>query len=206
MARSKTSKQWMNRHVNDEYVKRSVKDGYRSRAVYKLLELDDSKHFLKPGQLVIDLGAAPGGWSQVASQRVGEKGQVIGIDLLPIDPLPDVIFLEGDFREEKALKELTGAMQGRQADLVLSDMAPNMSGMSAVDQPRAIYLCELALDFCLNHLKPGGGFVAKVFQGEGFQEFLAQTREHFDKVGMKKPKASRPNSREMYLVADGFKG
>jgi len=205
MARSKTSKKWMNRHVNDEFVKRSIKDGYRSRAVYKLLELDDKQHFLKPGQMVIDLGAAPGGWSQVASEKVGEKGHVIGIDLLAIDPLPDVTFLQGDFREEEALKQLTDLMGGRQADLVLSDMAPNISGMAAVDQPRAMYLCELALDFCMHHLKPGGWFVAKIFQGEGFQEFLQETRQHFTKVSMKKPKASRPNSREMYLVAGNFK-
>jgi len=205
MARSKTSKKWMNRHINDEFVKRSIKDGYRSRAVYKLLELDDKQHFLKPGQMVIDLGAAPGGWSQVASEKVGEKGHVIGIDLLAIDPLPDVTFLQGDFREEDALKQLTTLMDGRQADLVLSDMAPNISGMAAVDQPRAMYLCELALDFCMHHLKPGGWFVAKIFQGEGFQEFLQETRQHFTKVSMKKPKASRPNSREMYLVAGNFK-
>lgn len=195
----------MDRHVNDEFVKRSIKEGYRSRAVYKLLELDEKQHFFKPGQLVIDLGAAPGGWSQVASQRVGEKGKVIGIDLLPIDPLPDVTFLQGDFRDESALKELTDCMGDKRADLVLSDMAPNITGMSVVDQPRAMYLCELALDFCVNHLKPGGWFVAKVFQGEGFQEFLQETRGHFSKVAMKKPKASRPNSREMYLVAGNFK-
>ena len=141
----------------------------------------------------------------MAIQRVGEQGTVIGIDLLPIDPMADVTFLEGDFREDSALQMLTEAMQGKKADLVLSDMAPNMSGVAAVDQPRAIYLCELALDFCQQHLKTGGWFIAKVFQGEGFQEFLAEVRQHFGRVSMKKPKASRPNSREMYLVAGNFK-
>ncbi len=205
MARSKTSKKWLQRHVNDEFVKQSIKDGYRSRAVYKLIELDDKSHFLRPNQTVIDLGAAPGGWSQIASERVGEQGRVIGIDLLPIDPLPDVDFLQGDFREDADLQKLLDLMSGEQADLVLSDMAPNMSGMNAVDQPRAMYLCELALQFAVDHLKPGGTFVCKVFQGEGFQPFLQDVRSHFSKVSMKKPKASRPKSREMYLVAGNFK-
>jgi len=206
MARSKTSKKWLQRHVNDEFVKQSLKDGYRSRAVYKLTELDDKSHFLKTGQTVVDLGAAPGGWSQIASERVGEKGKVIGIDLLPIDPLPDVDFIEGDFREDADLQKLLALLGDNRCDLVLSDMAPNMSGMSAVDQPRAMYLCELALQFAIDHLKKDGWFVCKVFQGEGFQPFLQQVREHFAKVSMKKPRASRPKSREMYLVAGNFKG
>ena len=205
MAQSKTSRKWLDRHVNDDYVKRSVKEGYRSRAVYKLIELNDKAQFLKPGQTVVDLGAAPGGWLQVASKIVGEKGKVIGLDLLPIDPLPEVQTIQGDFREEEILKQLQNLLHGAKVDLVLSDMAPNMSGMAAVDQPRAMYLCELALDFAVEHLKPGGWLVAKVFQGEGFEEFLKQVRQHFSRVSMKKPKASRPKSREMYLVAGNFK-
>lgn len=205
MARSKTSQKWLDRHVNDEYVQKSIKEGYRSRAVYKLIELNDKAQFLKPGQTVVDLGAAPGGWSQVASKIVGEKGKVIGLDLLPIDPLADVEFIEGDFRDDEVLQKLQELLSGKQVDLVLSDMAPNMSGMTAVDQPRAMYLCELALYFAVEHLKKGGWFVAKVFQGEGFEEFLKEVRQHFDKVSMKKPRASRPKSREMYLVAGNFK-
>jgi 23S rRNA (uridine2552-2'-O)-methyltransferase len=154
---------------------------------------------------VVDLGAAPGGWSQVASKIVGEKGKVIGLDLLPIDPLPDVEFLQGDFADDEVLHQLQALLHGEPVDLVLSDMAPNMSGMAAVDQPRAMYLCELALDFASEHLKPGGWFVAKVFQGEGFEAFLKEVRSRFSRVSMKKPKASRPKSREMYLVAGNFK-
>lgn len=205
MARSKTSKQWLERHVNDDYVKRSIKDGYRSRAVYKLLELQDKAKFLKPGQVVVDLGAAPGGWLQVASKIVGEQGRVIGLDLLPIDPLPDVECIQGDFREQEVLQKLQELLDGRAVDLVMSDMAPNMSGMVAVDQPRAMHLCELALDFAVDHLKPGGWFIAKVFQGEGFDEFIREVRSRFTRVSMKKPRASRPKSREMYLVAGNFK-
>ena len=205
MARSKTSQKWLDRHVNDDYVKRSVKEGYRSRAVYKLLELNDKSQFLKKGQTIVDLGAAPGGWLQVASKIAGDKGLVIGLDLLPIDPIVDVVTIEGDFREESVLKKLENTLNGQKIDVVLSDMAPNLSGVTAVDQPRAIYLCELALDFALQHLKPGGWLVVKVFQGEGFEAFLKQVREHFRNVSMKKPKASRPKSREMYLVAGNLK-
>jgi 23S rRNA (uridine2552-2'-O)-methyltransferase len=205
MARSKTSQKWLDRHVNDDYVKRSVKEGYRSRAVYKLLELNDKSQFLKKGQTIVDLGAAPGGWLQVASKIAGEKGLVIGLDLLPIDPIVDVETIEGDFREESVLKKLENTLNGQKIDVVLSDMAPNLSGVTAVDQPRAMYLCELALDFALEHLKPGGWLVVKVFQGEGFEAFLKQVRQHFSNVSMKKPKASRPKSREMYLVAGNLK-
>ena len=205
MARSKTSQKWLDRHVNDDYVKRSVKEGYRSRAVYKLLELNDKSQFLKKGQTIVDLGAAPGGWLQVASKIAGEKGLVIGLDLLPIDPIVDVVTIEGDFREESVLKKLENTLNGQKIDVVLSDMAPNLSGVTAVDQPRAMYLCELALDFALGHLKPGGWLVVKVFQGEGFEAFLKQVRQHFSNVSMKKPKASRPKSREMYLVAGNLK-
>ncbi len=205
MARSKTSQKWLDRHVKDDYVKQSVKDGYRSRAVYKLLELNDKSQFLKKGQTIVDLGAAPGGWLQVASKIAGEKGLVIGLDLLPIDPIVDVKTIEGDFREDNVLKILENTLNGEKVDVVLSDMAPNLSGVTAVDQPRAIYLCELAVEFALNHLKPGGWLVVKVFQGEGFEEFLKQVRQHFGTVSMKKPKASRPKSREMYLVAGNLK-
>ena len=205
MARSKTSQKWLDRHVKDEFVKRSVKDGYRSRAVYKLTELNEKSRFFKKGQTVVDLGAAPGGWLQVAAEEVGEKGKVIGLDLLPIDPLEDVETIEGDFQEDAVLAELENKLAGNRVDLVLSDMAPNMSGMVAVDQPRAMYLCELALAFAIEHLKPNGWFVAKLFQGEGFEPFLKEVRSHFGKVVMRKPKASRPKSREMYLVAGGFK-
>ena len=205
MARSKTSQKWLDRHVKDDYVKQSVKDGYRSRAVYKLLELNDKSQFLKKGQTIVDLGAAPGGWLQVASKIAGEKGLVIGLDLLPIDPIVDVKTIEGDFREDNVLKILENTLNGEKVDVVLSDMAANLSGVTAVDQPRAIYLCELAVEFALNHLKPGGWLVVKVFQGEGFEEFLKQVRQHFGTVSMKKPKASRPKSREMYLVAGNLK-
>jgi 23S rRNA (uridine2552-2'-O)-methyltransferase len=205
VARSKTSQKWLDRHVNDGYVKQSVKDGYRSRAVYKLIELNDKSRFLKKGQIIVDLGAAPGGWLQVASKIAGETGTVIGLDLLPIDPISDVETIEGDFSEESVLKKLEKALNGHKVDVVLSDMAPNLSGVTAVDQPRAMYLCELALEFALQHLKPGGWLVVKVFQGEGFEEFLRSVRQHFASVSMKKPKASRPKSREMYLVAGNLK-
>jgi 23S rRNA (uridine2552-2'-O)-methyltransferase len=204
MARSKSSHRWMQRHVNDEYVKRSQKEGYRSRAAYKLLELQEKDRFIKPGQVVVDLGAAPGGWLQVAAQLVGKKGKVIGLDLLEIDPLAGVELIQGDFREDAILEQLMQVLDGRQVDLVISDMAPNVSGVAAVDQPRAMYLCELALDFCRHALKPGGGMVIKVFQGEGFDEFFREMKSSFGKVVTRKPKASRPKSREVYLVAGNY--
>jgi len=194
----------MQRHVNDEYVKRSQKEGYRSRAAYKLLELQEKDRFLKPGQVVVDLGAAPGGWLQVAASAVGKKGKVIGLDLLEIDPLAGVELIQGDFQEDAVLEALNKVLNGRQVDLVISDMAPNVSGVAAVDQPRAMYLCELALDFCRLALKPGGGMVIKVFQGEGFDEFFRQMKESFGRVVTRKPKASRPKSREVYLVAGNY--
>jgi 23S rRNA (uridine2552-2'-O)-methyltransferase len=194
----------MQRHVNDEYVKRSQKDGYRSRAAYKLLELQDKDRFIKPGQVIVDLGAAPGGWLQVVKPLVGKQGRVIGLDLLPIDPLPDVQVIQGDFSEDSALLELQELLGDRQVDLVISDMAPNVSGVAAVDQPRSMYLCELALDFCRQALKPGGGFVVKVFQGEGFDAFFRDVKSSFGRVVTRKPKASRPKSREVYLVAANY--
>lgn len=194
----------MQRHVNDEYVKRSKLDGYRSRAAYKLLELYEKDRFLMPGQVVVDLGAAPGGWSQVAADKVGPAGQVIAFDLLPIDPLPGVQVIQGDFREDSALMELDGVLAGRPVDLVISDMAPNISGVAAVDQPRAMLLCELALDFCVDRLRPGGAFVCKVFHGEGFDQWMRIAKSQFAKAVTRKPKASRANSREVYLVAGNY--
>jgi 23S rRNA (uridine2552-2'-O)-methyltransferase len=201
MARSKSSHRWMQRHVNDEYVKRSKREGYRSRAAYKLLELQDKDAVLKAGQVVVDLGAAPGGWSQVAADLVGPAGAVVALDLLEMDPLPGVSFIQGDFREDASLALLEGVLDSRAVDLVISDMAPNVSGVAAVDQPRSMYLCELALDFCVHHLRPGGGFVCKVFHGEGFDPWMREVKSRFGRVVTRKPKASRANSREVYLVA-----
>jgi 23S rRNA (uridine2552-2'-O)-methyltransferase len=194
----------MQRHVNDEFVKRSKRDGYRSRAAYKLLEIQERDRVLKPGQVVVDLGAAPGGWSQVAADIAGAQGRVIAFDLLAIDPLPGVTTIQGDFREDDALRQLAEALDGRPVDLVISDMAPNVSGVSAVDQPRAMYLCELALAFCDDCLRPGGGFVAKVFHGEGFDDWIRTVKSRFGRAVTRKPKASRANSREVYLVAGNY--
>lgn len=194
----------MQRHVNDEYVKRSRRDGYRSRAAYKLLELQDKDRMIQRGQTVVDLGAAPGGWSQVAAGLVGESGAVFALDILEMDPLPDVAFVRGDFRDDETLAEVRARLDGRQVDLVISDMAPNVSGVAAVDQPRAMYLCELALDFCVHHLRPGGGFVCKVFHGEGFDPWIREVKQRFARAVTRKPKASRSNSREVYLVAGNY--
>lgn len=194
----------MQRHVNDEYVKRSKREGYRSRAAYKLLEIQEKDRVIKPGQVIVDLGAAPGGWSQVAQDLVGPKGQVIAFDILPMDELPGVSVIQGDFREEEALHQLDAVLQGQPVDLVISDMAPNVSGVAAVDQPRAMYLCELALDFCEQRLRPGGGFVCKVFHGEGFDDWMRDVKSRFGRAVTRKPKASRANSREVYLVAGNY--
>ncbi len=201
--RSKSSRRWLDRHFSDEYVKRAQQAGYRSRAVFKLLEIQEKDRLLAPGMRVADLGAAPGGWSQIAARLVGERGHLVAMDLLPMDPLPGVTFIQGDFREEAALAQLRDALGGEPLDLVLSDMAPNMSG-TAADQPRLMYLCELALDFAVQQLKPGGVLVIKVFQGEGFDDFLKTLRRHFRQVASRKPKSSRRESRELYLVARGF--
>ena len=194
----------MQRHVNDEYVKRSKSEGYRSRAAYKLLEIQEKDMALKPGQVVVDLGAAPGGWSQVAADIVGPAGEVIAFDILEMDPMPGVTVIQGDFREDRALKALESVLDGRQVDLVISDMAPNVSGVAAVDQPRAMHLCELALDFCERHLRPGGGFICKVFHGEGFDAWMRDVKARFGKTVTRKPKASRAKSREVYLVAGNY--
>jgi 23S rRNA (uridine2552-2'-O)-methyltransferase len=202
--RSKSSRQWLDRHFKDEFVKKARQEGYRSRAVYKLLEIQERDRLLKPGQVVVDLGAAPGGWSQLARDIVGKKGKVIALDILPMEPIPGVDLIQGDFREEEALAELRSVLDGRPVDLVISDMAPNVSGMSAVDQPRAMYLCELALDFAREVLAPGGGLLVKVFHGEGFDQYVRDIRSVFGRVATRKPKASRPRSREVYLVAGNY--
>jgi len=201
--KSKTSKQWMREHVNDPFVQLAQKEGYRSRAAYKLLEIDAKDHLLKHGIVVVDLGATPGGWSQVAAAKVGRSGKVIALDLLPFDPLPGVDFIQGDFREVTVLKKLQDLLQGKPVGLVISDMAPNISGVSSADQARAIHLAELAMEFALEHLKPEGGFLVKVFQGAGFEEFLKLMRSRFAKVVTRKPKASRDRSSEVYLLATG---
>ena len=206
MARSKSSKGWLQEHFKDQYVKQSQQDGYRSRASYKLLEIQQKDKLIHHGMTVVDLGSAPGGWSQVAAELVGDKGAVIASDILPMDTIADVEFVQGDFTEEVVFDKLVSTISGRKVNLVISDMAPNMSGMADVDQPRAMYLVELALDMARQILTPGGGFVAKVFQGEGFDTLLAETRKHFSSVVTRKPNASRARSREVYWVAKGFKG
>jgi 23S rRNA (uridine2552-2'-O)-methyltransferase len=206
MARSKSSNDWMDEHFNDHYVMKAKEEGYRSRACYKLMEIDDKDKLIKPGMTVLDLGSAPGGWSQVAVQRVGDHGMVVASDILPMDGIAGVTFLQGDFTEEAVFDELMTIIGDRQVDLVISDMAPNMSGMSAVDQPSAMYLVELALDMARQVLKPGGSYAAKVFHGEGFDEYLKGMRSSFQKVVTRKPDSSRARSREVYLVAKGYKG
>ena len=200
MKRTKTSKQWMSEHVNDPYVQRAQKDGYRSRAAYKLLEIDERDHLLKPGMVVVDLGATPGGWSQVAAAKVGASGKVIALDLLPMQPIRGVEFMQGDFREDAVLASLEQHLDGKQVGLVISDMAPNMSGIGMADQARAMHLAELALEFSMQHLKPGGVFLVKVFQGEGFEGYMKLMRTHFERVVSRKPKASRDRSSEVYLL------
>lgn len=213
MARSKTSGSWLKEHFDDEYVKRSQKEGYRSRAIYKLEEIQKKDNLIRPNMQVVDLGAAPGGWSQYAVELVGKNGRVVASDILPIDPLPFVEFVQGDFTEESVLNQILDVLnkdsktsKNFKADVVISDMAPNMTGVEATDQPRSIYLCELSLDMACQILKPDGAFVAKVFQGDGSDAFLKTVKEQFKKVKVRKPKASRPRSREVYVVAQGFKG
>ena len=206
MARSKSSSRWLQEHVNDPYVKQAQKDGYRSRSSYKLIELNQKDRLIRPGMLVMDLGSAPGGWSQVAAALVGDKGRVLATDILPMDPLKNVDFIQGDFREESVLNQIVGRLGGAKPDLVLSDMSPNISGISSADQASSIYLLELALDMVRRVLKPGGAFVAKLFQGVGSDEYLKELRAAFDKVSIRKPAASRSRSREVYIVAKGFKG
>lgn len=200
MKRSKTSKAWMNEHVNDPFVKKAKQEGYRSRAAYKLAEVDDKDHLLRPGMTIVDLGAAPGGWSQLAAQKLGGKGRVIALDVLEMVGLPGVLFIQGDFREDAVLEQLVKELHDKQVDLVISDMAPNMSGVGMADQARSMHLAELALEFAVAWLKPGGSFLVKVFQGTGFQEYLNEMRHHFKNVVTRKPKASRDRSSEVYLL------
>tara|TARA_R110002049_G_scaffold85550_35_gene217578 strand:+ start:4877 stop:5503 length:627 start_codon:yes stop_codon:yes gene_type:complete len=207
MAKKKSSsKAWLKEHRDDPYVQQAQREGYRSRACYKLLELQEKDRLLRRGMTVLDLGSAPGGWSQVAREQVGESGKVIASDILPMDALDGVTFIQGDFTEDEAFTQIIEVLDGKPADMVISDMAPNMSGVYAVDQPRAIYLVELALDMAQQVLAPGGTFVAKVFHGEGFDEVFRQTKEAFARVVTRKPKASRPRSREVYMVATEFRG
>lgn len=207
MAKKKSSsKRWMKEHFDDHYVQQSQRDGYRSRACYKLLEINDKDKLIKPGMLVVDLGSAPGGWSQVAAELTGDNGRVIASDILSMDSLAGVEFVQGDFTEQQVFDSIMELIADKPVGLVISDMAPNMSGMSAVDQPQAMYLVELALDMARQVLSPGGAFVAKVFQGEGFDDYLKELRSSFASVYTRKPAASRPRSREVYLVGKGFKG
>ena len=203
--RSASSKRWLQEHFSDHYVQKAQKKGYRSRAVFKIEEIQQKDRILKQGQTVVDLGAAPGGWSQFVVDSLHGNCEVIACDILPMDPIAGVDFLEGDFRDEEVLGALLSRIGGKNVDGVLSDMAPNMSGNDNVDQPRSMYLVELALDMCHQVLKPNGSFVVKVFQGEGFEEFLKNVRAAFKTVKTRKPDSSRARSREVYLVATGYK-
>lgn len=204
MARSKSSNRWLQEHFKDPYVKRAQQQGYRSRAVYKLLELQQRDKLIKPGMTVVDLGASPGGWSQLAQQHVGEKGRVIALDILPMTPLPGVFFIQGDFQDQEVVNQLLQEVGQDGVDLVISDMAPNMSGVVSVDQPKMIYLAELTLSVAQQILKPGGCLLVKIFQGSGFDEFLRTLRTKFKPVVIRKPDASRSRSAEVYLLAKNY--
>lgn len=201
MSKSKSSGRWLQEHFDDEYVKRAKKEGYRSRAAYKLLEVQEKYKLFKPGQTVVDLGAAPGGWSQIAKGWMMPGGVMIALDILDMTPLPDVHFILGDFREDTVLAQLEARLDGRAVDIVISDMAPNMSGQKSVDIPRAMYLAELAADFADNHLRQGGAFVTKLFHGEGFEEYIKELRSKYQRVVIFKPESSRDRSPEVYAVA-----
>lgn len=205
MTRSKSSHRWLKEHFADPYVKRAQREGYRSRAVFKLQEIQDKDKIIKPGMVVVDLGAAPGGWSQLAVRLVGKQGKIIALDILPMDAVPGVEFVLGDFREPEVLQALLDRLQGMPVDVVISDMAPNMSGFSGIDQPRVMYLAELALELVQTVLRPEGTFLIKLFQGEGFDEYLRSLRQRFKQVLVRKPPASKARSAEVYLVAKGYK-
>lgn len=205
MPRSKSSKHWLKEHFSDPYVKQAQTEGYPSRSAYKLLEIQQKDQLISPGMIVVDLGAAPGGWSVVSRDLVGKKGQVFALDILPIENIDDVTFIQGDFMEETVLNQLLEKLNGQEIDIVLSDMAPNLSGTKAIDQPKGMYLAELALDFAKQVLKPHGSFLVKVFQGEGFDAYLQAVRAQFKKVVVRKPKASRPRSNEVYLLGKNNK-
>ena len=200
-----SSRAWLKEHHDDVYVQRAQKEGYRSRAVYKLMEINNKDQIIRRGMSVLDLGSAPGGWSQVAGEIVGDRGRVVASDILAMDALPDVTFVQGDFTEQETYDLLLAELNNRPLDVVLSDMAPNMSGLPEVDQPRAMYLVELATDLAIRGLAPGGAFITKVFQGEGFENWFREIRGRFDRVTTRKPSASRPRSREVYIVASGFR-
>ena len=205
MARSKSSSRWLKEHFDDPFVKMAQKDGYRSRASYKLLEIQEKDRILRPGMTVIDLGSAPGGWSQVTSRVIGDKGTLIASDILPMAAIADVTFIEGDFTEDQVFNQIMDAVGNQPVDLVISDMAPNMSGVRTADQAAAMYLCELALDLASKVLRPGGDFLIKIFHGDGFDDYLRDVRKRFDKVQMRKPTSSRDRSREQYLLARGMR-
>jgi 23S rRNA (uridine2552-2'-O)-methyltransferase len=205
MGRSKSSNQWLRSHFDDEYVKRAQREGYRSRAAYKLAEIQEKDRLIRPGMTIVDLGAAPGGWSQYAAGILKGQGRILAMDILPMDELAAVDFIQGDFREDEVFESLQKSLAQAKVDLVLSDMAPNISGMGAVDQPRSMYLVELAVDFADKVLDEGGTLLCKVFQGEGFDPLLAGLRSKYSKVLIRKPKASRPKSREVYMLARGRK-
>lgn len=205
MKRSKTSKSWMMEHINDPFVQRAKSDGLRARAAYKLMEIDDKDRLIKPGMVVVDLGAAPGSWSQVAVGRVGEHGRVFALDLLPIEPINGVCFMQGDFHDEEFVARFEAQLEGRGVDLVISDIAPNISGIPSSDQARSIHLAELALEFACQHLTGGGRFLVKVFQGQGFDEFRREMERAFKSVVVRKPQASRGRSSEVYLLGSGVR-
>ncbi|CCE23494.1 23S rRNA (uridine(2552)-2'-O)-methyltransferase RlmE [Methylotuvimicrobium alcaliphilum] len=205
MARSKSSSRWLQEHFHDEYVKMAQAQGWRSRAVFKLIEIQEKDKIIKPGMNIVDLGAAPGGWSQYARRIIGQKNKIVALDILPMDPLENVDFIQGDFRELAVLEQLQAVLAGATVDLVMSDMAPNMTGNKGVDQPNSMYLCELALDTARSILNRGGSFLVKVFQGEGYESFLKDTRQSFSSVAIRKPKASRSRSNEVYILGKGFK-
>ena len=205
MPRTKSSQRWLTRNARDKYVKRARQEGARSRAIFKLEEIDRRDHLLRPGMTVVDLGAAPGGWSQYVKSRVGDSGRVLALDILPMEPIVGVEFIEGDFTEQPVLDLLMQRIEGKPVDLVISDMAPNMSGVASVDQARSMNLAELALEFSDKSLKPGGSLLIKTFQGAGFNEFHAQLRRRFEKLVARKPPASRAESKEIYLLGRGFR-
>jgi 23S rRNA (uridine2552-2'-O)-methyltransferase len=204
MARSKSSGRWLQRHFKDAYVRQAQQAGYRSRAAFKLLEINERDHILRPGMTIIDLGAAPGGWTQVAAKIVGERGRIIALDILPMDSIPNVRFICGDFREDEVFGALLAMVGEERVDLVISDMAPNISGMKSVDQPRAMYLAELALDLARKVLSPGGALLVKAFEGEGIEAFRRELQVSFKTLVTRKPKASRPASREVYMLAKNY--
>lgn len=205
MKREAKSKEWMRRHVADPFVKAAKAQGYRSRAAFKLIEIDDHDRLIRSGMFVVDLGATPGSWAQVLAERTGTRGKVLALDILPMEPLAGVTFIQGDFREQSVLETLEKSLAGMPVDLVVSDMAPNLSGVAASDQARSQDLCELALEFAQAHLKPGGAMLIKAFQGSGYPEFLARMRKAFESVASRKPSASRDSSAEMYLLGRGMR-